>query len=497
MHRLVLFSLSFWGLALAVHVEASANAFGMADVERLAADLASRPYVAPPLVSEPFLNLTYDLYRMIAPRRENALWMTEPFPTAVQFFSAGFFFKNPVEIYTVENGAAQLVEYDQKWFDFRHQTASLADVPGNGFSGFRFLTRFPGADEKWEYFVFQGASYFRGIGQGQTYGSSARGLAVDIGLPKPEEFPRFSKFWIEKPTAHDGSQPDRCWALADSYGIVGAFEFQVRPGTETTVDVTGAIWPRHQLEKIALAPITSMWAWDSKLRAAEDFRPEVHDADGLLIRDGDGNWTWRGLNRPEHPHVEQFHLGRVTGFGLMQRDREFSHYADQEALYHNRPSVWVETKGDFPWSTGHVELLEFRGKDETDDNIGAYFVLDQNRLPPEQPIRFQYTVTFTAAMPPGLDVAQVKDAAIDRVARTGAVWFRLPPGMSSDNLTPQARSERGVCKDIQHKIADDGTLNVTFAYEPPQGGEDRLEIWLTPTGSAEKSSEVWSHRWIP
>ena len=43
---------------------------------------------------------------------------------------------------------------------------------------------------------FLGASYFRFLGRGQSYGLSARGLAVNTG-GDDEEFPFFREFWIE------------------------------------------------------------------------------------------------------------------------------------------------------------------------------------------------------------------------------------------------------------------------------------------------------------
>src|SRR5690606_9268799 len=70
-----------------------------------------------------------------------------------------------------------------------------------GFAGFRVHHPFNDSGYKDELVVFLGASYFRALGEGQRYGLSARGLAIDTVGGKGEEFPRFSEFWIVKPKA--------------------------------------------------------------------------------------------------------------------------------------------------------------------------------------------------------------------------------------------------------------------------------------------------------
>ena len=60
------------------------------------------------------------------------------------------------------------------------------------------------------------------------------------------------------------------------------------------------------------------------------------------------------------------------GYGLMQRDREFDHYLDVEAHYHQRPSLWVEPIGK--WGKGAVELVEIPTDSETNDNVVAYWI---------------------------------------------------------------------------------------------------------------------------
>lgn len=51
--------------------------------------------------------------------------------------------------------------------------------------------------------TFLGSSYFRGLHEGAVYGSSARGLAIDIAMNKDEEFPAFRDFWVHRPHEDD------------------------------------------------------------------------------------------------------------------------------------------------------------------------------------------------------------------------------------------------------------------------------------------------------
>jgi glucans biosynthesis protein len=67
------------------------------------------------------------------------------------------------------------------------------------FSGFRVNGPINRSNVFDEIVAFQGASYFRGLSRGQTYGLSARGLAIDTAQPSGEEFPFFRTFWIETP----------------------------------------------------------------------------------------------------------------------------------------------------------------------------------------------------------------------------------------------------------------------------------------------------------
>ncbi|MGH6623998.1 MAG: glucan biosynthesis protein G, partial [Burkholderiaceae bacterium] len=229
-------------------------------------------------------------------------------------------------------------------------------------------------------------SYFRALGQGQRYGVSARGLAIDTAERGGEEFPRFEQFWIVRPTRN--AKDLVIYALLDSRRVAGAYQFTFRPGTETVTDVRVALYPREPVGKLGLAPLTSMFFFGENQRAAsEDFRPEVHDSDGLSIQSSSGEWIWRPLVNPRRLLVTSFALTDPRGFGLLQRDRQITSYEDLEARYELRPSMWVEPVG--AWGPGRVELVQIPTPDETNDNVVAYWVPQQAPKPGES-LAFSY-----------------------------------------------------------------------------------------------------------
>jgi periplasmic glucans biosynthesis protein len=173
--------------------------------------------------------------------------------------------------------------------------------------------------------------------------------------------------------------------------------------------VQARLFLRAPVATFGIAPLTSMYLHGENQPAATvDFRPEVHDSDGLQIETGSGEWLWRPLSNPRLPFVTSFALRSPRGFGLMQRDRSFASYEDLEARYELRPSAWVEPIGD--WGAGRVELLQFRTPDETHDNIAAYWV--PAAVPqPGTPLELSWRVHWQGQaqrLPPGSHVTQTR-----------------------------------------------------------------------------------------
>jgi periplasmic glucans biosynthesis protein len=376
-------------------VPAAAKAFSFETVVEEARALAARPYAEPgKLRPERLLRITYDQWRDIRFKPEKSLWRREHLPFQVQFFHPGFLYDRVVEVSVVDRGRATPLTIDSSLFNYGANAFREEGPTIVGAAGFRVHTLLNTADYFDEFLVFLGASYFRAVAKGQYYGLSARGIAVDTAMPKGEEFPWFRRFWIAKP--RPGEKEVTVYALLDSHSLSGAYAFTIRPGEETTVSVKSVLFLRQTGIKLGIAPLTSMFMFgeNTSPRPFMDYRPEVHDSDGLQIAFSSGEWLFRPLSNPQTLVVNKFQAPAVKGFGLVQRDVRFESYEDLETRYDRRPSVWIEPRGS--WGPGHVELVQIPTPNEINDNIVAYWIPDT--LPePLQPMHFDYDMRWTSA----------------------------------------------------------------------------------------------------
>ncbi|MGA0533520.1 glucan biosynthesis protein [Hansschlegelia sp. KR7-227] len=404
--------------------EPARTPFGFDDVLRRARDLAAKPYdgTARELPQE-LRDLTFDRYRDIRFRPDKALLSAGGGPFRMQMFHPGFLYRRPVTVNVVRDGIPQPVPYSGALFDYganKFQRPLPVDL---GFAGFRL--HYPLNDPRVldELISFVGASYFRVLGRGQVYGLSARGIAIDCSGPNPEEFPDFREFWIEMPGAN--AERATIYALLDGPSLAGAYRFTIYPDVETVVDVTATLIPRKDIAKLGVAPLTSMFFYaENQRRHFADFRPELHDSDGLLVQTGGGEMVWRPLRNPKTPQISSFWDRNPRGFGLMQRDRLFEHYQDLDLAYQMRPSYWIEPREN--WGEGRVELVELPTDDETNDNVVAFWV-------PSEPVKagaersFGYrlrAMTSDARLHPG---GRAVNTYPTRAAALGAAE-PVPPG---------------------------------------------------------------------
>jgi glucans biosynthesis protein len=380
------------GLILLVSAGAAA-AFGFDDVGARASSLAARPYKAAPVnLPTELRELDYDAYRDIRFRPEKALWRAEKLPFELMFFHQGRAVPEPVRINVIEPAGEHAVAFDPALFDYGKNKLDPQMLRGLGFNGFRVHYALNKPGYKDEVVVFQGASYFRALGKGQSYGLSARGLAVDTAAPEGEEFPRFVEFWIERPRPNATSLT--IYGLLDSRRVTGAYRFVLTPGTETVMQVTTRLYLRDKIGKLGIAPLTSMYTFGENQPGRDDYRPEVHDSDGLSLQLGNGEWIWRPLVNPRRLLVTSFGTTNPRGFGLMQRDRSPASYEDPEALYERRPSAWIEPVGN--WGAGRVELVQIPTPDETNDNIVAFWVPESTPAPGKA-LEFAYRIRWQSA----------------------------------------------------------------------------------------------------
>ncbi len=487
--------------------------FSFERLRRRAQQMAGRPYQPPRSPDRNILQqIDYDEHGRLKFDPRAALFADGPGRYPVTFFHLGRYFQVPVRMYVASDGSAREILYDPSLFSMSAGSPAQALGEHTGFAGFRlqesrFADQHPLPWQSNDWVAFLGASYFRAIGDAFQYGLSARGIAIDVALAdRPEEFPAFTEFTIEAP-ANDRDAPRVC-ALLDGPGICGAFRFRLVREAGVTMDVECHLWLRRPVQRLGIAPLTSMyWYSEKSRRHGVDWRPEVHDSDGLAIWTGSGERLWRPLNNPARLLVSAFGDRDPRGFGLMQRDRSFDNYLDG-VHYERRPGLWVEPLG--PWGRGAVELVEIPTDDETHDNIVAMWVPAQPPLP-RQELVLRYRLHWQADEPHPSPVARCVATRIGRggepgqPAPDGSVRFvveffggrlaELPFGILPEAVVTASR----------------GTLPVSVAEPVPNGraghwrarfdllapGRDPVELRLYLRDRGEALSESWLYQFHP
>jgi periplasmic glucans biosynthesis protein len=469
--------------------------FDRSVVRQAARDLAAKPFKAPDSkLPDNLKDLDYDRYRAIRFLPDRALWRGEKLPFEVQFFHRGFFYANRVDIYQVANGQVTKIAYQPEHFSFGNTPPPKSDAD-LGFAGFRLHAPINKSDYYDEVCVFLGASYFRAVAKGELYGLSARGLSINTGEAKGEEFPLFKTFWIEKPAANASSIV--LHALLDSESAAAAYRFTIRPGETTVFDVEMAIYPRVDLDHVGLAPMTSMFFFGPNDRVdVDDFRPSVHDSDGLAIYNGRGEELWRPLHNPRDLQISTFADQNPHGFGLMQRQKNFFAYQDVESSFEKRPSLWAEPIGD--WGEGAVRLIEIPTKEEVHDNIAVLWH-------PKAPLQAKGEHTYTYRLHWGPDVP--KPTALARFSRT-AVGARGEGGrifvldLIGDRLKHvDAKKIRGLIDAGKTKVQNivtqpnPATGGWRLSFELPNKEKGPVEIRASVMQDNDAISEIWVYRW--
>jgi len=478
--------------------------FDLEDVAAKAEKLAKDAFEPPKAeVPEWLLKITYDQWRDIRFRPERAVWYEKKLPFQVQFFHPGLYYNRVVMINTVDARGVHPIPFSPSQFDYgRNDFASK--VPQNlGFAGFRLHAPIKTAKYYDEVIVFLGATYVRGVGKKQVFGLSARGLAIDTALASGEEFPYFREFWIVTPAAQ--AKDLTVFALLDSPSLTGAYRFVIRPGEQTTMNVEARLFLRKEVKQLGLAPLTSMfYHGENRERQFEDFRPEVHDSDGLLLNFQSGEWLWRPLDNPRALNVSGFRMPSPKGFGLVQRDRDFDHYQDLETRPDLRPSAWVTPHGD--WGDGRAELVEIPTKSDTNDNVVSFWVPDK---PPQpgKPFVFAYTVAWygddPTRPPDGRVIATRRDRGTVEDAQRFVVDFdgkrldALPADSVLRGVVTIASGAEAAELLNQHVVKNPvtGGWRLTFQVRPKRREPIELRAFLDKDGDT--LTETWSYVILP
>jgi glucans biosynthesis protein len=439
--------------------------------------------------------LSPEQYRSIRFNPDADIWRSEKLPFRLELLRAGYSLQTAVTVSTVEEGMAQDVVATPAMFEMESTLPAQLGKVSLPLSGFRIRSRINSSKVWDEFLVFQGASYFRAVGKNLLYGLSARGLAINTAEPSGEEFPAFTHFWIERPNARASAIV--IYALLESESVTGAYRFTVRPGTDTVMEVDVTLFPRTEVHVAGIAPLTSMFLFDETNRGRlDDYRPEVHDSDGLQIESQTGEHIFRQLANPLKLQVSTFTTQQPRGFGLVQRSREQRDFQDFEAQYERRPSAWVEPQGD--WGPGTVELVEIPSGRETNDNIVAFWRTAQP-LTSGHSTHFAYRIVWCAEPPLpeslGKTIATRSGASLDGKRRVFLLDF-VGAGEKVDGLRLDVSSSAGRISNaaVMSNSALHG-LRASFELDPRDA--DLVELRLRIMRGDRPVTETWLYRWTP
>ena len=487
-----------------------AKPFDFAWLKGQARFLAGSPFqpskdVVPPAIK----NLDYDAYNNLRFRTDRSLWGEAGSMFRLQFFHVGRGFAAR-RMYEVVDGQARELVYEPGLFEFDKAKLDPGLMKDHaGFAGFRvqFVTSW-----KADVAAFLGAAYFRAVG-GDTrqYGLSARALAVDTAFPRPEEFPDFTAFWFERPAK--GASTMTLYALMDSPSVAGALRIQIAPGGSTLMDVDAAYYPRKPIERLGIAPLTSMFfSGENEHRVANDWRPEIHDSDGVSMWTGAGEWIWRPLTNPAQLHFNSFADNSPRGFGLMQRDRNWDHYQDDGVYYDRRPSLWIEPKAgpNGGWGKGAVQLVEIPTVDETFDNIVCFWN-PADKVNTGQELLYSYRMYWGTQAPYATPLAQViatRTGIGGTVGQKRAYYaWHFAVDFAGGELGAMARdaaveavvsTSKGTTEHVTaHYVEEFKGYRALFDVRPPDDWLEAIDLRLFLKIENRPLTETWIYQWSP
>jgi glucans biosynthesis protein len=483
--------------------------FSFDSLKAMAQRMAGGPYAGPPRPSPDIVaKINYEAWGKIKFDMDHALFAEGPARFPVSFFHLGLYFQKAVEMHVVDAGSAREIIYDQSYFEMPPDSIAKNLPQGAGFAGLRVQESRDGALDwrKNDWVAFLGADYFRAIGEQRQYGLSARAVALDVAVAeRKEEFPDFTNFYIDR--GEDGDSLT-VYALLEGPSIVGASRFVLTRTKSVTIDIDQTLFLRGDVARFGLAPLTSMyWFSETKKETGIDWRPEVHDSDGLALWSGTGERAWRPLNNPPRVITSSFADENPRGFGLLQRDRCFDHYQDG-VYYDRRPSVWVEPKGS--WGKGAVQLVEIPTDDEIHDNIVAMWVPEKAAAAGSE-VKLSYRLYWAADEPFPAELSRCVSTRLGKGGQPGQprpkgvrkfmVEFKGPPlealpfGVKPE---PVLWASRGTFSYIfTEAVPDDVPGHWRAQFDLTVDGVEPVEMRLFLRTGEKILSETWLYQYHP
>ncbi|MDB4991110.1 MAG: glucan biosynthesis protein [Myxococcaceae bacterium] len=442
-----------------------------------------------------------DYHNAVTFKSEKSLWRDQPGLFEAQFFHMGHGYREPVAMFTVEGQTARAYPFSTDLFNYVGVPIPPPPDPATlNFTGLRLHAPINHDQSRQEFMVFQGATYMRLVGRGDYYGLSARGLAIDTGeAPGTEEFPRFTEMYIERPAP--GARAIWVMALLESKRATGAYAMLIQPADAThqasTVEIIARVFMRESVKVLGVAPLTSMFLFGKEHPGNfGDYRPEVHDSDGLLMLSKSGEWLYRALhNPPQRTTVCTFRMDSPRGFGLVQRERNFAAYQDLNERYQERPSAWVEPLSD--WGPGSIRLLEITTLLESDDNIGTMWVPDNV---PSDGLSLHYRVHVGDELPIKQELGKVVGTRYAGKASDRGQFIVDFAGLptNADKSEPHADvTVTGGRLAGQQLVKNPYDSGYRIVIDVAREQTEDVELRATVRNGAGPLTETWSYLWQP
>lgn len=460
-----------------------------------------------------YQKITYDWH--------DALWSADKNAALqVHFFHVGMQFNTPVRMHAVDpdTGKAHSIPFKPELFDYADSGVNPDQLEGEhlGFAGWRLAVQ-PWGSYVHEVASFLGASYFRAIDKHKQYGLSARGLAINTDVPSGEEFPAFTQFWFERPAPH--TEKMTVYALLNSPSAAGAYRFTIDVSKLDShgviMDVSAHVYTRKAIKRLGIAPMTSMYLKGSAQETARDtIYPRMHDSDRLAMWRGNGEWICRPLYNPQTIQLNTFQDENPRGFGLIQRDHDFSDYRDPVTWYNRRPSLWLTPKND--WGKGKIALMEMPTVGETTDNIVAFWV-PHEPVKAGQHLNYDYRLYWWPEPPVSPSLAIVDktwsgmgnvqegwipgDRSPKHYARRFAIDFVGSPlddlPKDADVAVNVSASNGQISYTNTHAMSPINGYRAIFDWTPDSHDTNPVTLRAYLTKGDQTLTETWLYQWVP